>query len=143
MYEGFKQRAAAVLELLREDQSGFVVVTAPEARSLEEAGHFVERLKPAGMHLVGVVVNRMREAPALRVPDDVRSALAGGGVDQRAVAAGLDIAERLAAIEHRESLATEPFARRHPGVPLTYVPQLPLDVHDVAGLEQVAAHLAP
>ena len=40
--------------------AGFVVVTAPEGRSLEEAGHFVDRLEEAGMHLLGVVVNRWR-----------------------------------------------------------------------------------
>ena len=143
MYEGFKQRAAAVLELLREEQTGFVVVTAPEARSLEEAGHFVERLKPAGMHLSGVVVNRKRTAPTLRAPDQVRAAIAGGGAKDRAVAACLEVAERLAAVEQRESTATDPFAGRHPDVPLTFVPQLPLDVHDLAGLEHVAAYLAP
>ena len=143
MYEGFKQRAAAVLELLREEQTGFVVVTAPEARSLEEAGHFVERLKPAGMHLSGVVVNRKRTAPALRAPDHVREALASASSKERAVAACLEVGERLAAVEQRESTATDPFAGRHPDVPLTFVPQLPLDVHDLAGLEHVAAYLAP
>ena len=143
MYEGFKQRASAVLDLLREEQTGFVVVTAPESRSLEEAGHFVDRLRPAGMHLVGVVVNRRLEAPAPRAPQDVRARLAEGTADQRAAAACLEVADGLGAIEQRESSATEPFARRHPNVPLTYVPQLPLDVHDVDGLEQVGAYLAP
>lgn len=143
MYDGFKERAARVLELLREDQTGFVVVTAPESRSLEEAGHFVERLEPAGMHLVGVVVNRWRHAPSLRAPEDVRERLAAGTPNERAAAACLDTAERLAAIEEREAGATEPFAERHPEIPLTFVPQLPLDVHDVPGLEQVAQHLAP
>jgi anion-transporting ArsA/GET3 family ATPase len=143
MYDGFKQRAQAVLELLRENQTGFVVVTAPEARSLEEAGHFVERLKPAGMHLSGVVVNRRRTAPVLRAPADVRERLAAGGAKERAAAACLEVGERLAAVEEREQTATDPFTRRHPDVPLAFVPQLPLDVHDLAGLEHVAAYLAP
>jgi anion-transporting ArsA/GET3 family ATPase len=143
MYEGFKQRAEQVLELMRQEQTGFVVVTAPEPRSLEEAGHFVDRLGPAGMHLSGVVVNRWRQAPALRAPDGVRSALAAGGPDQRAVAACLEVGERLTSLEARELRATAPFAERHSEIPLTYVPMLPQDVHDVAGLEQVAAHLAP
>jgi anion-transporting ArsA/GET3 family ATPase len=143
MYEGFKQRAARVLQLLREEQTGFVVVTAPEAGSLKEAGHFVDRLAPAGMHLSGVVVNRWTQAPALRAPQDAREKLAGGTSEQRALAAGLEVSELLWALESRESNATAPFAARHPDIPLTIVPRLPLDVHDVAGLERVATYLSP
>jgi anion-transporting ArsA/GET3 family ATPase len=143
MYEGFKQRASGVLELLGEAQTGFVVVTVPERRSLEEAVHFVDRLAPAGMHLSGVVVNRWRQAPAVRAPAEVRTQLAHGSIEQQAAAAYLDASERLSAVEHRESQAIAPFADRHPEIPLTVVPQLPLDVHDVAGLEQVATYLAP
>ena len=143
MYEGFKQRAAAVLDLMREAQTGFVVVTAPEARSLEEAGHFVDRLAEAEMHLAGVVVNRWRHAPALRAPDAVRAELAAGTAEQRAAAAALETSERLAGLEEREHAATARFAGRHAEIPLTYVPQLPLDVHDVDGLERIATHLAP
>ncbi|MCA1844806.1 MAG: ArsA family ATPase [Actinomycetota bacterium] len=143
MYDGFKRRAAAVLELLREEQTGFVVVTAPEARSLEEAGHFVDRLGPAGMHLSGVVVNRYRQAPKLRTPDAARERLAGGGTAHHALASMLDVSDRLATLEARETAATRPFADAHPEVPLTFVPQLPIDVHDVPALELVAAHLAP
>jgi anion-transporting ArsA/GET3 family ATPase len=143
MYDGFKERAARVLELMREDQTGFVVVTAPEARSLEEAGHFVDRLAEARMHLVGVVVNRWRQAPAIRVPDEARAELAGGTTEQRSAAAMLDASARLASLEEREHAATALFARGHSDIPLTYVPQLPHDVHDVEGLERIAAHLAP
>jgi anion-transporting ArsA/GET3 family ATPase len=143
MYEGFKQRAEGVIRLMRERQTGFVVVTAPEARSLEEAGHFVGRLAPAGMHLIGVVVNRWRTAPSLRMAEEQRAGLAGGAAPERALAACLEVAERLHALEARQQAATEPFARAHPQIPLTIVPQLPLDVHDVAGLRQVARHLAP
>jgi anion-transporting ArsA/GET3 family ATPase len=143
MYEGFKRRAEGVLELMRQEQTGFVVVTAPEARSLEEAGHFVDRLVPAQMHLAGVVVNRWRQSPVLRAPEEVRAMLASGTAEQRGVAAALEMAERLAMLEARESAATRPFAAAHPEIPLTYVPRLASDVHDVAGLEQVAAHLAP
>jgi len=143
MYEGFKQRAAHVLELLREGQTGFVVVTAPEAGSLGEVAHFVDRLATAGMHLSSVVVNRWRQAPALRAPEGIRATLATGTAEQRAAAACLDVSEMLSALERRESSATAPFARKHPDIPLTLVPRLPLDVHDVAGLEQVATYLAP
>src|SRR5438132_823548 len=102
MYEGFKERAEGVIRLMRERQTGFVVVTAPEARSMEEAGHFVGRLAPAGMHLVGVVVNRWRTAPSLRVAEEQRAGLAGGAGQERALAACLEVGERLSALEARQ-----------------------------------------
>jgi len=143
MYDGFKQRAEAVLQLMRDPGTGFVVVTAPEGRSLEEAGHFVERLAEAGMHLMGVVVNRWRMAPALTVPEAVTAALAAGTPSERALAATLDLGRNLQALERRERAATEAFAGSTPEVPLTFVPQLPLDVHDVAGLSEIGGHVLP
>ena len=143
MYEGFKQRAEEVLRLMGDRRTGFVVVTAPESRSLEEAGHFVDRLREARMDLSGVVVNRWRTAPRLRVPEAARAALEAGGPGERALAASLDLGERVGALEERQRGATEAFAARAPRIPLTLVPQLPLDVHDVAGLTEVGTHLLP
>jgi len=143
MYDGFKQRAEAVVQLMRGARTGFVVVTAAEGRSLEEAGHFVDRLAEARMHLLGVVVNRWRTGPRLSVPDPVRRDLAQGAAGDRALTACLDVGENLRGLEARERAATESFAASTPEVPLTFVPQLPLDVHDVAGLSEVAGHLLP
>jgi anion-transporting ArsA/GET3 family ATPase len=143
MYDGFKQRAEAVMELMRDARTGFVVVTAAEGRSLEEAGHFVDRLAEARMHLLGVVVNRWRTGPGLSVPDPARRELAEGTINERALAACLDIGENLRALEARERAATQLFAASTPEVPLTFVPRLPLDVHNVAGLSEVGGHLLP
>ncbi|MDP9342674.1 MAG: AAA family ATPase [Actinomycetota bacterium] len=141
MYDGFKQRAASVHALLSEEQTGFVVVTAPERASLDEAGHFVQRLTSSDMHLSGVVVNRWVEAPSLTAAPGVVERLAPGSPPERAAAACLEIGERLRAVEARGRAAVKPFASAYPEVPLTYVPELPLDVHDRAGLDRMAAHL--
>jgi len=141
MYEGFKHRAGRVLELLSEDRTGFVVVTAPERPSLGEAGHFVDRLASSGMHLSGVVVNRWREAPRVAGAQGARDRLAGGTTDEQAAAACLGLAERLAALEGRGAAAVEAFGAERRGVPVTTVPELPLDVHDRIGVDTVAGHL--
>jgi anion-transporting ArsA/GET3 family ATPase len=141
MYDGFKQRAARVYALLSEAQTGFVVVTAPERASLGEAGHFVDRLTSSRMHLAGVVVNRWVEGPALAASPEVVGRLAAGERDERAAAACLEVGERLRAVEARGRAAVKPFAGAYPEVPLTFVPELPLDVHDRAGLDLVAGHL--
>jgi len=141
MYEGFKQRAADVYALLSEEETGFVVVTAPERASLDEAGHFVERLTSSKMHLAGVVVNRWVRAPAIAAPSETIEELAGGSAEHRATAACLEVAERMRAIEARGRAAVEPFGAAYPEIPLTVVPELPLDVHDREGLDMVAGHL--
>ena len=141
MYDGFKRRAAAVRELLAGGQTAFVVVTAPERPSLDEAGHFVDRLGTARMNLAGVVVNRWRRAPSLEASPEALEAVRGGDPQRRAVAGCLELAARLRALEARGRNAVEAFAAGHPGLELTVVPELPLDVHDRRGLEDVVRHL--
>jgi anion-transporting ArsA/GET3 family ATPase len=142
MYDGFKQRARHVLALMGEEQTGFVVVTAPERSSLAEAGHFVERLGGADMHLAGVVVNRWRTAPEPELDAEVAKTLrASDQAEDRAVAACLDVAERLRALERRGAGAVAAFRERHDDTPIATVPELPLDVRDRVGIDRVARHL--
>ena len=73
MYEGFKERADQVLDLLRRPSSQFVVVTSPQPPPLREARFFLDRLEQEGLHLAGVVVNRVHPRPEVAVPtDDLR-----------------------------------------------------------------------
>jgi anion-transporting ArsA/GET3 family ATPase len=142
MYDGFKQRARHVLALMGEEQTGFVVVTAPERASLMEAGHFVDRLADGGMHLSGVVVNRWRKAPRLDVGPQVAAGLrAGSGAEDRAAAACLDVVDRLRALERRGADAVAEFRDGHDDVPVATVPELPLDVGDRIAVDRVASHL--
>lgn len=67
MYEGFKERAHAVFELLQQDVTRFVVVTAPTEQSVDEALFFASTLKDFGLPFAGVVVNRVH--PVFDVPD--------------------------------------------------------------------------
>lgn len=140
MYEGFRQRAGHVLSLMGEEQTGFVVVTAPERPSLAEAGHFVDRLTGSDMHLAGVVVNRWRTGPSTVAPDVAERLRASGDAADRATAAVLDVAARLRALEERGAEAVAAFRKDH-DAPITTIPELPLDVRDRVGIDMVAGHL--
>ena len=59
MYDGFKERAARVHELLRQESAGFVLVASPTRASLSEAVYFHEKLRSKGMPFVAFVVNRV------------------------------------------------------------------------------------
>jgi anion-transporting ArsA/GET3 family ATPase len=142
MYEGFRQRAQHVLGLMGEDQTAFVVVTAPERPSLAEAAHFIDRLTDSDMNLAGVVVNRWREAPASVPPPAAAERLrASEDAADRAAAASLDVAERLRALERRGADAVAEFRATRDDVPITTVPELPLDIRDRIGVDLVARHL--
>jgi hypothetical protein len=65
----------------------------------------------------------------------------GGGVAERAAAACLDTAGRIAALERHGADAVAAFRERHGDAPVTTVPELPLDVHDRLGVDLMARHL--
>jgi len=141
MYDGFKERARHVYDLLGEEQTGFVIVTAPERGSLEEAAHFVDRLSGAGMHLAGAVVNRWRQAPSLEATPGTLGRLSAGTTEERAAAACFELTDRLRSLEGRGRAAVLEFSRVHPDLHLTYVPELASDVSVWEGLEAVGSAL--
>jgi anion-transporting ArsA/GET3 family ATPase len=143
MYDGFKARAAAVLELLQSPACAFVIVTAPTPGSLEEAGYFIERLEASGMRAEAVVANRW-QADGPDLPDDAASAidiLEGGDAEDRAAAAMLLDRLRREPRRSAEDLAMATFADEHAKVPIVAVPELSADVHDVGGLRRVGSYL--
>ena len=134
MYDGFKERAKRVHELLRDGSAGFVLVCGPSPLALEEALYFHRRLAEKSMPFVAFVVNRVHtdparedaraRRPAARVAPDLAGKLAATLREQQV----------LAAVERRAIARLEVDARRKALV----VPELEQDVHDLRGLAEVA-----
>ena len=59
LFGGFRARAEQTYQLLRADETAFVVVASPEPDALREAAFFVERLDEERMPLAGLVLNRV------------------------------------------------------------------------------------
>jgi anion-transporting ArsA/GET3 family ATPase len=147
MYEGFKQRAAAVRALFTREETGFVLVSSPSPLSVDEVLAFHRRLRSEGMPIAGVVVNRLTEdlwpfeAP-LPVPDDLLAHLDGaagprtGSVAAR-LAAGLSEHQALVLAERASvsRLLSEGVGA------CAMVPRLPTDVHDLAALARLGERL--
>lgn len=141
MYEGFKERATEVRELLQHSSSRFVVVTSADPPPLREAKFFLERLEQEGLHAAGVIVNRIRpEVP--RDPSDaaLRRAMEAQTDDDdgRAVAGALALLAdvRNLAGRQRRDVAAALYGVRIPA--LVEVPLLGRDVHDLDGLSAIA-----
>lgn len=149
MFGGFRERADATYKLLKDPETRFLVVAAPEPDALREASYFVERLSAERMPLAGLVLNRVHrsEAEALTAPRSLAAAedLATSDSDDpaTAVAAGLLRlhADRMNLIA-REQRLTARFTGAHPGVAIGPVQALPGDVHDLNGLRAIGADLA-
>lgn len=140
MYEGFKERADAVLALLRDPSSQFVVVASPQPPPLREARFFLDRLQQEGLHAAGVVVNRMHPLPPGGQDVDELRHIAAELEDpgMRGIVELLADTTALAARERRDVDAA--LYGREPAA-LVEVPLLRRDVHDLASLSTIADHL--
>lgn len=59
MYDGFKERAGAVYELLRSRTTAFLLVTSPDDITVEEAIYFYDKLVEYHMPINGLIINRV------------------------------------------------------------------------------------
>jgi anion-transporting ArsA/GET3 family ATPase len=76
LYDGFRERALAVRELLRDAGTAFALVTSAGAARVPETLFFARRLREAGHRLAAVLANQVH--PALAVPRDAPAAHAPG-----------------------------------------------------------------
>jgi anion-transporting ArsA/GET3 family ATPase len=145
MYEGFRDRAGAVRDLLRSPQSAFVVVTGTHAEPIGEAVALWRRLEHDGYPLGGIVLNRYRPLPAPGPSrrDDLAALLAASGAPD-----GDDLARRVVDILEEERLfalrdldAREGIRRALGGPPVTRVPDRPRPPVELAGLADVTRAL--
>jgi len=143
LFGGFRERAARVAELLRGPECAFVMVGAPTAVSLQETGAFLDRLAELEMRAAAVVVNRLHAGtPALPAGLEAPiERLGSNDPEARALAAALRCAVRERSRQEAETKLVAGFETDRPGIALVTVPELEVDVHDVAGLRRVARHL--
>jgi anion-transporting ArsA/GET3 family ATPase len=147
MEEGFRQRSARVNELLAAPETAFVLVASPRRDTVEEAHFFADRLGEAGISVQGLIVNRMHPSFGTGSSSPVTTAVASGTDARAATLAGTAIGglyRNLAdfqAVSSREHAHLAGLADAVAPAPVAWVPFLRSDVHDLAGLDEVAAHV--
>jgi anion-transporting ArsA/GET3 family ATPase len=152
MEEGFRQRAQRVLELLGDDGTAFVLVTAPARDAVSEAGYFADRLEDAGLRVHGLVVNRIHPEFGTEEPDALRvrsralaEARAGDGSGSPADTGRLgELYANLADfidLAKRERGHLYGLERSVGDVPVVRVPLLGVEVCDLASLSEVGRYL--
>lgn len=147
MEEGFRQRAARVNELLAAPETAFVLVASPRRDTVEEAHFFADRLQEAGISVQGLIVNRVHPSFGASSSEAVTAAVAAGTAKRAETLGGTDIGglyRNLAdfqAVSSREQAHLSGLAEAVAPAPVAWVPFLRSDVHDIAGMDQVAAHV--
>jgi anion-transporting ArsA/GET3 family ATPase len=137
MEEGFRERADAVLRLLSDDDTAFVLVASPRRDTIEEAQYFARKLGEADITVRALIVNRMHPV--------FGDGLAEAAQERAATLDGTDLGGlyrnladfQLVASREEEHLAG--LASVVAPAPVVRVPFLSTDVHDVDGLTALAA----
>jgi anion-transporting ArsA/GET3 family ATPase len=142
MYDGFRSRAQRVYDLLKDPGTQFVVVATPDGPALREAAFFARRLADDRMPLGAMVVNRVHRVGAVPpVPANARARLAEGTPTARLLADLLDQHLALEALATAEQRRVAALLDAVPSLAAVQVPMLADDVHDLAGLRRLGAHL--
>lgn len=140
MEQGFKQRAEAVVALLADEGTAFVLVASPRRDTVAEADFFASKLAGMGAEVRALVVNRMhpRFSAALSTAASERARSLGETTPLGAHYANL--ADFGTAVEAEEAHLTD-LATKVAPAPVFRVPMLATDVHDLDTLALVGDHL--
>jgi anion-transporting ArsA/GET3 family ATPase len=148
MFGGFRERADQTYALLKDPETAFVVVAAPERDALREASFFAGRLEEEGMPLAGLVVNRVQRvaAPSLSASRALAAAEQLSDAEEKSTTASttqglLRLHAALAETAARQEAVARRFAAGHPGIRSVEVPAAAQDIHDLEGLRAVGAAL--
>ncbi|MBK6692295.1 MAG: ArsA family ATPase [Myxococcales bacterium] len=138
MFDPMRQHAGSVRELLRSDQTAFVLVSSPEPGALREAAFFEEKLRELELPFEGTVLNRSwAYTRGLEHP----SALGDSDVELRVVEKMRPLAVQELARAERDRKLLGLLRDRQRGKPAVATPHLTTELDDLAGLVSLAAHL--
>jgi anion-transporting ArsA/GET3 family ATPase len=159
MFEGFRDRARQVRELLTGPECTFVVVTSPDPHTRDESIHFYEELGSERVAVGGFIVNRVHphwvdKEEFDRPVEEIAGAIAEAGTDLE-VDASFDESERttlaerlrqnaasfyvLARKDHRSVQELRDELERD--IPVATVPFFSRDIHSLSGLDRVRTEI--
>jgi anion-transporting ArsA/GET3 family ATPase len=143
MEGGFRERAEMVASLLQADSTRFVLVTSARRETVDEAAWFADQLTSLGFGVAAVVTNRVHPEFGDITVTEARRRAARAERDSKHDEAALwaNLAE-LRHLAESERNALAPLLERAVEGSMIEIPLLPTDVHDLAALDHVAAHLS-
>jgi len=140
METGFRERADDVIALIRARETSFVVVASAHHDTIGEAVWFVEQLAAQSVDVTAAIVNRAH--PLFGEGSSAEAAVAAEAAsgDRTLAALWRNVAD-LRTLRERELDVIEPLATSVGNDRVIVLPLLDRDVHDLAGLHAMGAHL--
>lgn len=135
---GLRHRAKQVSELLRGDDTAFVVVSSPRAEAVGEAEHLLDAIADKHFPLGGLVVNLIHPQPQPLSAAD-RELLAD--LEPGPLADQVEWHRELSFLATAEREELGELERLAGDAPVVELPLLPVDIHDVPGLVDLAGRL--
>jgi anion-transporting ArsA/GET3 family ATPase len=143
MYDGFKQRARDVTDLLHSEVTSFIVVTSPQLESIAEACYFASRLEESRLPFGALIVNRVHPQYSDGIETRPRQVarLEAGNDNSRLLAKLIKNEQSFRKIVRSEEQNLVQLAQRIPRHRWVRVPYLDKEAVDLQGLAAVAAQL--
>jgi len=143
---GFQRRADQVARLLASAETTFLLVTVPLPEPMTEADFFWRALRERDLPFGGVVVNKVRRSYVVgharsRIRGRAARALAAAGVADDVAGRAAENLLDFQSLADRDRANIERLQTRLGAELIVEVPLLDHDVHDLAGLSAVSAHL--
>ncbi len=139
MEQGFRDRAARVVDLLTAPDTAYVLVASPRTDTVEEASFFAAKLAENDVEIAALIVNRMH--PSFGSGSAVAARGEAAKFDDSALGALWTNLADFRQVAERERATLAGLAEQVAPAPLVTVPFLRTDVHDLDGLAEVGAFL--
>lgn len=146
MYDGFKDRANHVTELLDADATAYLLVASPRREAAAEAEFFAEKLVEAGHPIAGLIVNRVHPRFSDLEPGVALGRAAALGRSDKGANRLAILYENLANFDRvadREAGNLAGLAGKCAPAPVVLVPYMAHDVADFEGLDEISWYMFP
>ena len=138
---GIRERAGKATELLADPRTTFLLITSPRRDAIDDAVFFRRRLREERLPFGGAIVNRVHETMSADDDDASVEEDLAALLDQPLASKIAGTYEDYRRVTRRDRENVDALERELGGEPLIRVPLLDDDVHDLAGLAEIAEHL--
>ncbi len=136
LLEGFQERAQKVELLLHDDETGFLLISAPQPIPLREAAYFYSKIEEYRFPFAGFIFNRVQPLPASsKLPTTLSAA---------AKAEYFEMQFLFKSLHQRDVGEIQKFKKQIPidrQLFFKTIPQFDHDIHDLSGLYQLGEKL--
>ena len=137
----FQRRAGGVAELLVSRSTGVVLATSANDFSVREAKAFLEVLRERGLHVDGVVLNRVDPAIPPLAHDDLLQQAFGGAVDGEQLRRAVEVYDDARAQSERSRRVRQDLERSYPDLPVCAIERMNPPPSGLESLAEMGARI--